>query len=150
MQKATPLNPPLSGGKHIGCAVSPLPDKGGRGVGFLQYKTTLTSLARNNRKNPTVAEQKMWQELLRNKQFFNYKFTRQKPIGGYIVDFYCSDLQLVIEIDGDSHAEAVEYDAERTRKLEAYGLTVVRYTNHEIMHNLEGVYDDLRRRIKHA
>ncbi|QOX80609.1 endonuclease domain-containing protein [Trichlorobacter lovleyi] len=119
-------------------------------MGFLQYKTTLTSLARSNRKNPTVAEQKMWQELLRNKQFFNYKFTRQKPIGGYIVDFYCSDLQLVIEIDGDSHAEAVEYDAERTRILEAYGLTVVRYTNHEIMHNLEGVYDDLRRRIKHA
>ena len=148
--KATPLNPPLSGGKCNEGVISSLPDKGGRGVGFLQYKTTLTALARNNRKNSTAAEQKIWQELLRNKQFFNLKFIRQKPIDGYIVDFYCSDLQLVIEIDGDSHAETVEYDTERTRILEAYGLTVVRYTNQEIMHNLEGVYDDLSRRIKHA
>ena len=119
-------------------------------MGFLQYKTTLTTLARENRKNQTAAEQKIWQEILRNRQFLGYKFLRQKPIDGYIVDFYCSHLQLVIEIDGDSHAEAVEYDAERTRILEAYGLTVVRYTNHEIMHNLEGVYDDLRYRVEHV
>ncbi len=143
-----PPNPPCQGGTKKQEETSPLPDKGGRGVGFLQYKTTLTALARNNRKNSTAAEHKIWQELLRNKQFFNLKFIRQKPIDGYIVDFYCSDLQLVIEIDGDSHAETFEYDTERTRILEAYGLTVVRYTNHEIMHNLEGVYDDLKRRIK--
>ena len=143
-----PPNPPCQGGIKKQEETSPLPDKGGRGAGFLQYKTMLTALARNNRKNSTVAEQKIWQELLRNKQFFNLKFIRQKPIDGYIVDFYCSDLQLVIEIDGDSHAETFEYDTERTRILEAYGLTVVRYTNHEIMHNLEGVYDDLKRRIK--
>jgi len=148
--KATPLSPSLSGGKCNKGGISSLPDKGGRGVGFLQYKTTLTTLARDNRKNPTAAEQKIWQELLRNKQFSNHKFIRQKPIDGYIVDFYCSDLQLVIEIDGDSHAETVEYDAERSRILEAYGLTVVCYTNNEIMHNLEGVYEDLNRRIKHA
>ena len=66
------------------------------------------------------------------RQFADYKFLRQKPIDNYIVDFYCSELCLVIEIDGDSHAEAVEYDAARTKVLEALGLTVVRYTNDDV------------------
>jgi 8-oxo-dGTP diphosphatase len=126
------------------------PDKGGlRGVGlsstFLPYNKTHTQLARENRKNPTPAEIRMWNEVLRMRSFENYKFLRQKPIDNYIVDFYCSELRLVIEIDGDSHAEAVEYDAVRTKELEALGLTVVRYTNHDVMHNLESVYDDLSR-----
>ena len=148
-QKTTPLNPPLSGGKRNDVDVSSLPDKGGRGVGFLPYKTTLRELARTNRKNPTTAEHKIWHELLRNRQFLNYKFLRQKPIDGYIADFYCSELMLVIEIDGDSHAMNTEYDAERTKVMEAYGLTVIRYSNNEVMQNLEGVYDDLRRRVAH-
>jgi len=126
------------------------PDKGGlRGVGlssaFLPYNSTLTQLARENRKNPTPAESRIWHQVLRMRCFENYKFLRQKPIDNYIVDFYCSELHLVIEIDGDSHAEAVEYDAVRTSVLEALGLTVVRYTNHDIMHNLESVYEDLCR-----
>jgi very-short-patch-repair endonuclease len=54
---------------------------------------------------------------------------------------------LVIEIDGDSHAESVEYDAKRTAALNAFGISVVRYTNDEVMNNLEGVYDDLIRRV---
>jgi len=82
------------------------------------------------------------------RQFAQYKFLRQKPIGGYIVDFYCSELRLVIEIDGDSHAETIEYDLERTRFLNALGLHVIRYTNDDILRNIEGVYDDLSQRIK--
>lgn len=70
-----------------------------------------------------------------------------RPIGGYIVDSYCSELRLVIEIDGDSHAETAEYDLERTRFLNALGLQVVRYTNDEIISNIEGVFDDLNQRI---
>ena len=77
------------------------------------------------------------------RQFASYKFLRQKPIDNYIVDFYCAELLLVIEIDGDSHAASVEYDAERTKILESLGLAVVRYTNDEVLSNIQGVYDDL-------
>jgi len=130
------------------------PDKGGlRGVAsaprtFLTYDKPLTQRARENRKNPTQAETRIWCQVLRMRTFENYKFLRQKPIGGYIVDFYCSALRLVIEIDGDSHAENVDYDAVRTKELEALGLSVVRYTNQEVMHNLEAVYEDLCRVVQ--
>ena len=119
-----------------------------RGVGFIHYDKKLTALARENRKNPTAAEIKMWNEVLRMRHFSNYKFSRQKPIADFIVDFYCAELRLVIEIDGDSHAEAVEYDAVRTAVLNASGISVVRYTNDEILNNLEGIYDDLVRRVE--
>jgi very-short-patch-repair endonuclease len=118
--------------------------KGRAGEGLvLPYNKNLTALARENRKNPSPAETKIWREILRMRQFAQYKFLRQKPIGGYIVDFYCSELRLVIEIDGDSHAETGEYDLERTRFLNALGVRVIRYTNDEILRNIEGVYDNL-------
>jgi very-short-patch-repair endonuclease len=82
------------------------------------------------------------------RQFASHKFLRQKPIDNYIVDFYCSELRLVIEIDGVSHAETVEYDAERTMVLQALGLVVVRYTNDDVIQNIQGVYDDLSERIE--
>ncbi len=89
----------------------------------------------------------MWNEVLRMRHFAAYKFLRQKPIGDFIVDFYCAELRLAIEIDGDSHAESVEYDAKRSATLNAHGISVARYTNDEVMNNLEGVYDDLMRRV---
>lgn len=110
---------------------------------YLPYKRKLTQLARKNRNNPTPAEKKLWYEILCRKQFVGYKFTRQKPLGGYIVDFYCSKLQLVIEIDGDSHVEKAEYYEARTDILKQYGLKVLRYTNRDVMNNIEGVYRDL-------
>ena len=116
-------------------------------MGFIHYNKKLTNLARENRKNPTAAESKMWNEVLRMRHFADYKFSRQKPIADFIVDFYCSALHLVIEIDGDSHSEAVEYDAARTAALNARGITVVRYANDEVLKNLPGVYDDLMRRV---
>jgi len=114
---------------------------------YLPYKRKLTQLARQNRNNPTPAEKKLWYEVLSRKRFEGYKFTRQKPLGGYIVDFYCSKLQLVIEIDGDSHSENAEYDEVRTNMLKQYGLKVLRYTNQDVMNNIEGVYRDLRQII---
>ena len=110
---------------------TPSPDKGraGEGLKFLPYDKRLTALARENRRNPTPAETLLWQKVLRGKQFEHYKFLRQKPIGAYIVDFYCAELRLVIEIDGDSHAEQIEYDAQRTRFLNSLGLHVLRYAN---------------------
>lgn len=152
----TPLNPPLSGGKLTPSAEFdsegtpiPSPDKGRVREGldldlpFIPYKKNLTTLARENRKNPTAAEKHIWQQLLRLRQSSNYKFLRQKPIGGYILDFYCAALQLAIEIDGDSHAEREEYDAERTRFLNACGIQVLRYNNDDVLQNITGVYEHL-------
>lgn len=119
-----------------------------RGGAFLPYNKNLTELARNNRKDPTPAESLIWNKVLRSRQCSDYKFLRQKPIGNCIVDFYCSKLQLVIEIDGESHAEQVEYDAERTRFLASPGLSVIRYSSRDVLHNLEGVFSDLSAKIK--
>ena len=127
------------------------PDKGGRGVGgqggFISYDKTLTNKARENRKNPTPAERRLWFEVLQNKRLGKFKFIRQKPIDQYIVDFYCSELMLAIEIDGDTHAGQQQYDATRTRRLNKLGIEVFRYPNTEILNNLEGVYEDLLKRV---
>ncbi len=115
---------------------------------YQPYQKNLVLLARNNRKQLTQAESIIWSKLLRNRQLAGYKFLRQKPIDGYIVDFYCSALALVIEIDGDSHVDKLEYDAERTRILNAHGLHVIRYTNNEVISNLQGVYENLVEHIQ--
>ena len=114
---------------------------------YLPYNKTLTELARKNRKNPSKAESRMWDDILRMRKFSQHKFLRQKPIAGYIVDFYCSELCLVIEIDGNSHAETFEYDDERTKVLNSLGLFVIRYTNNDVLENIEGVCVDLMNQI---
>jgi very-short-patch-repair endonuclease len=93
----------------------------------------------------TPAENRIWYKILRNKTFHGLRFERQKQIGCYIVDFYCAKQKLAIEIDGDSHYSetASEYDKKRTERLKSLGVTVVRYTNKEIMENLDGVFIDL-------
>ncbi|HXE96156.1 MAG TPA: endonuclease domain-containing protein [Dongiaceae bacterium] len=142
-------------------SLSPSLDKGRAGEGFafdsgdglpfysayLPYNKNLTTLARENRSNPTAAENRIWQKILRMRQFADYKFLRQKPVGDYIVDFYCAGLQLVIEIDGDSHAETEEYDAERTLFLNSLGLRVIRFSNDDVLRNIDGVYEELSRII---
>ena len=155
----TPPSPPLSGGEYSGdgSTATPSPDKGRAGEGFeaappkhkfLAYEKRLTAFARTNRQQPTPAENLIWQKVLRNRQFFGHKFLRQKPIGPYVVDFYCAELNLVIEIDGDSHAEQQDYDAKRTAFLEGQGLRVLRYTNRDILNNLPGVYEHLQQQLE--
>jgi very-short-patch-repair endonuclease len=122
------------------------PDKGGKG-GYVPYNKSLTDKARQNRKNPTPAERKLWFEVLRDKRFNHLKFTRQKSLGEYIVDFYCAERMLAIEIGGDSHDAQQRQDETRTRRLNALGIEVIRYTNAEIMNNLEGVYENLLTRV---
>ncbi len=125
------------------------PDKGGsRGVrGYIPYNKALTEKARANRKNPTPSEKKLWFDVLQNKQVEGHKFTRQKPIDEYIVDFYCAELMLAIEIDGDTHAQQKAYDANRTKRLNALGIEVIRYANAEVLDDLDGIYEDLCERI---
>ena len=115
---------------------------------FIPYNRNLTKKARENRKNPTKAEKKIRYEVLKNKEFNSYKFIRQKPLDNFIVDFYCSELLFAIEIDGDSHLEQIDYDKSRTKKLNQFGIKIVRYTNFEILDNIEGVYDDLKKRVE--
>ena len=146
-----PAHPPDKGGqkrrtqRHMPKKPNP-PDKGGQG-GYVPYDKALTDKARENRKNPTPAEKRLWFEVLRNKRLGKFKFIRQKPIDHYIVDFYCSELMLAIEIDGDTHAEQQQYDATRTQRLNKLGIEVFRYPNREILNDLEGVYEDLLKRV---
>ena len=83
----------------------------------------------------------MWYRYLRN---CSVRFLRQKPIGDYIVDFYCPKLHLVIELDGSQHYldKGIRYDNKRTRELKEHGIkTVIRVPNNEISHNLSGVVE---------
>jgi very-short-patch-repair endonuclease len=109
------------------------------------YNSKLNIRSKTMSKNMTKAEAKIWFEVLANKQLGGYKFTKQKVVGNYILDFYCSKLQLAIEIDGDSHAgdSAEEYDQIRTNFLEALGIKVVRFTNNEVLSCIECVKDEL-------
>jgi very-short-patch-repair endonuclease len=107
---------------------------------FLPYKQELVERAREMRKNPTPAERKLWYEFLRT---FKYRVMHQRPIDNFIVDFYCAELKLVIEVDGDSHytQASLKNDARRTAILEGYGLRVLRFTNRDVLDNFEAVCD---------
>ena len=124
------------------------PDKGRTGWVYIPYYSKLTIYARQNRKNPTFAEKKVW-SILRKKQLGNFKFIRQKPLETFIVDFYCSQLLLAIEIDGDSHADQEEYDQVRSDILkEKYGIIVIRYTNIDVRHNIDSIFEHLQKILK--
>ena len=105
---------------------------------IVPYNLRLKATARTLRRDSTPAERKLWYEFLRE---LPEKFTRQKPLGGYVVDFYCSRLRLVVEIDGDSHfTEAGQAsDAVRTARLASLHLRVLRFTNAEVLRAFEGV-----------
>ncbi|EKF73304.1 hypothetical protein A11A3_14495 [Alcanivorax hongdengensis A-11-3] len=92
-------------------------------------------------------ERLLWQRLRAGQ--LGDKFRRQHGIGEYIVDFYCPGKRLVVEVDGDSHYQpgAGNYDAGRTAFLEACGCRVKRYTNQDVMQNIDGVLDDIRRTL---
>ena len=93
---------------------------------------------RRLRHEQTPAEGLLWQNL-RAKRLNGAKFRRQHPIGNQIVDFCCLGHRLIIEVDGGQHAEEAEKDAARTKRLEAHGFKVIRFWNHDVLGNLEGV-----------
>ena len=99
--------------------------------------------ARRLRREMTAAERRLWQRL-RHRQVRGYEFRRQHPLGRFIVDFYCPEAKLVIEIDGDSHADQRDYDAERSRWLaEQTCCRVIRFSNRDIGQNLPGVLETI-------
>lgn len=108
-------------------------DEGRAKRGYWKYLKELRMLARNNRNNPTETEKVVW-EILR-RRFYQYKFTRQKPIDRFIVDFYCSKLLLAVEIDGEIHDQRKERDKGRDNILGAMGILTARFINSEVLNS---------------
>ena len=99
--------------------------------------------ARRLRKEMTDAEKILWACLSKN-QLNGVRFRKQHPVGGYIADFYCHEFKLVIEVDGKIHDKQKDYDEMRDRELGALGLKVIRFTNAEVVANIEGVLGKIR------
>ncbi len=91
---------------------------------------------RHLRANQTLTEKIVWAEL-KNRKFMNLKFRRQYPIGGFILDFYCAELKLAIEIDGKIHERQKEYDKFRQELIEQKDLRFIRVTNEEVVRDVE-------------
>ena len=108
------------------------------GIVMYKHNKSMVTNAKVLRKNMTMEERHLWYDFLRS---YPVKFTRQKVIGPYIVDFYCPKANLVIELDGSQHYEdeTIRKDAERTAFLEQFHLTVLRIPNNEIHSNFQGV-----------
>ena len=98
---------------------------------IIPYNPELKDLARSLRKNMTLSEVLLWNEL-KKKQISGYDFDRQRPIGNFIVDFYCKELSLAIEIDGDTHLYKYDYDEERQATLEKSGVKFLRFEDIEV------------------
>jgi very-short-patch-repair endonuclease len=96
----------------------------------------------------TPAEKKLW-HYLRDGQLDGAYFRKQAPVGRFILDFLCAKAKLVVEVDGDSHANSAEYDAERTPWLnEQKDYRVIRFTNAEVGQNIEAVVEKIREALK--
>ena len=96
----------------------------------------------------TDAEKHLWSKI-RARQIKGFWFYRQKPIAGYIADFYCPKATLVIEVDGGQHFkdETVEYDKIRDKTMESLGLKVLRFTNMDVLDNIDGVIEVLEQNL---
>jgi very-short-patch-repair endonuclease len=99
--------------------------------------------ARENRHHQSPAEARVW-KVLRNHNLDGLKFRRQHPLGPYIVDFYCHEAKLVVELDGRSHDAQMDYDAARTAWLEGQGCRVIRFSNMQVMQDIVSVVEGVR------
>lgn len=109
---------------------------------IIPYNPNLVQIARRLRNQATRAEKILWKRLS-GRKVMGYDFHRQKPIDRYIVDFFCSELNLAIEVDGDSHylGDGQVKDQQRTQRLNECGIHVLRFDNHAIYENTDGVMD---------
>lgn len=107
----------------------------------LTYKPGLKQLARKLRNNSTYGEIALWKGL-KKKQMKGYDFHRQKPIGNYILDYFCFKLKLAIEIDGYSHeGDRLIKDNARQKIIESYGIKFLRFSESEVLNNMNGVWN---------
>ena len=114
-----------------------------------KHNKQLVPLAKQLRKEMTKEERHLWYDFLRT---YPVRFSRQKVLGKYIVDFYSADARLVIELDGSQHyeEEEIQKDKERTTFLEGYGLTVIRIPNNEVNRNFRGVCEYIDAMVKQS
>ena len=115
---------------------------------MLPYNRNLKQLSRQLRESMTEAERHLWAKI-RMKQLKGCQFYRQKPIGDYVVDFFCPKSKLAIEVDGSHHlvGEKIEYDRIRDECLSSLGLRVLRFTNTEVLTHIEGVVESIEEEI---
>ena len=115
---------------------------------IIPYNSNLKQLARKLRNDSTLGEVLLWNEL-KNKQLYGYDFHRQKPLLNYIVDLYCYELALAIEIDGQYHnwEEQCDKDIVRDKALGNYGLTVLRFTEQEARKEMQNVLRTIEQHI---
>ena len=113
------------------------------------YNAQLKSLAKQIRNNSTFAEILLWNEL-KNKQIMGYDFHRQKPILNYIVDFFCIELNLAIEVDGITHdtEQQFENDNIRQKEIEQLGISFLRFEDDEIKTQIEAVVNEIKNYIE--
>ena len=104
---------------------------------IIPYNPKLKQYARELRKNSTLAEVLLWNNI--KSRALGVQFHRQVPMLNYIVDFYCHEIGLAIEIDGDSHEHRFIYDTKRQGELEAYGVSFLRFSNEEVKKNMFSV-----------
>ncbi|MBN2644799.1 MAG: endonuclease domain-containing protein [Desulfuromonadaceae bacterium] len=111
---------------------------------MLTVPAELLVFARELRKQQTDAETLLWR-ILRDRRFCGFKFRRQHPLAGYILDFYCREASLAVELDGSGHNEQEQrlYDKERTHVLARAGIRVVRFWNHYVLNATEDVLEEL-------
>jgi very-short-patch-repair endonuclease len=109
------------------------------------YNKNLQPNANSLRKEMTKAEACLWKYVLRAGKMKSFQFRRQRPVLKYIADFMCKELMLIIEVDGSIHQveEVMKNDAERQKALEEAGFTVLRFTNEEVLENINAVYSYL-------
>ncbi|MBL4668198.1 MAG: endonuclease domain-containing protein [Flavobacteriales bacterium] len=114
---------------------------------IIPYKSYLKPLARKLRKEMTLSEIILWQEI--RKKNLEVQFHRQVPIDNYIVDFYCHELKLAIEVDGSSHNldEALEKDIIRQNKLKQLGISFIRFDNLEVKNDMYNILKELEGKI---
>ena len=117
---------------------------GGRLMPRFSRTPTATARSRALRRTMTVAERKLWVSL-RNSQLGGFSFRRQHAIGKYVLDFYCPEVKLAVELDGGQHLQAQrkEQDRIRTVWLRDQGIHVVRFWNNEVLNNLDGVFQSI-------
>jgi len=115
--------------------------------GHLKYLEELRTLSRDNRKNATKTENILWYEVLKNKKT-GFKFLRQKPLDRFILDFYCKELLLVIEVDGNSHDKKKNYDEARDKFLRNLNIETLRISTEDIMTNLNKVSYEIKKFIE--
>ncbi len=113
----------------------------------IHYNPDLKQRSKELRKNATFSEKLLWKHL-RSCQLLGYQFMRQKPIDKYIVDFYCSALKLVIEIDGITHHDKQEYDQKREDKLIELGIEIIRFDGFYIINHITETLQMIVDRIK--